>query len=573
VAVETKKLLVGILVDSFVVSHWEYYMIQQILQGDYAEIAIIVQAETLTETPNEQNNGLNHQINSQIYRLIRKIDRRINTVSPNAFEPKNLMVLLPKTPVIHIALHPQANYDFIDETDSDKVQEYNLDVLVSLNRKKLRGKILLIPQYGVWAYYHGDYRVNSSGLFGLREVLEGREETGASLLLLSNDKRCEKLLFSSFSQTDSFSLHRNNNNNYWKSAAFAPRTLRELHRFGRDDFWQKVKQMNQHPIIFSQKTFELPGKSSWLVFLIKRLIKIVSQRWQRFFYYEQYILLFKLDKAKLLSNSLQSFEKLIPPYDRFWADPFIVHHDGKYYVFIEEVLGSRNKGHIAYFAVDEDGIISKPKMVIEQPYHMSYPFIFAYRDDYYMIPETAENKTIDIYRCTEFPDKWEYCSTIMQNVYAYDTTLLYKDEKWWLFVCMRGSAGMSSSDELFLFFADDLFAGPWIPHRQNPIVSDVRSARPAGNIFEYNGSLYRPSQNSAKRYGYGMKINHIVVLSEEEYREECVERVEPLWHQNVLSVHTLNFVDNLTIIDAELLKPRYPAAIFRKINSLFGFNT
>lgn len=68
-----------------------------------------------------------------------------------------------------------------------------------------------------------------------------------------------------------------------------------------------------------------------------------------------------------------------------------------------------------------------------------------------------------------------------------------------------------------------------------------------------------------------MKINHIVSLSEQEYREECVEEVEPLWRKNILSVHTLNFEDHLTIIDAELQKSRFPAVIYRKIQQFFGY--
>ena len=65
-----------------------------------------------------------------------------------------------------------------------------------------------------------------------------------------------------------------------------------------------------------------------------------------------------------------------------------------------------------------------------------------------------------------------------------------------------------------------------------------------------------------------MKINHIKILTEEEYDEECVEEVNPMWHKDVLSVHTLNFLDHLTVIDAELQKPRFPAAIVRKLRNL-----
>ena len=65
-----------------------------------------------------------------------------------------------------------------------------------------------------------------------------------------------------------------------------------------------------------------------------------------------------------------------------------------------------------------------------------------------------------------------------------------------------------------------------------------------------------------------MKINHIKKLTEDEYEEECVEEVNPRWHRDVLSVHTLNFLDHLTVIDAELQKPRFPAAVVRKLRNL-----
>jgi len=567
---DSNKLSVGILLESLSVPQWAYYMVRQIVQGDYAKIVLVLITNETAPRQREPNCSIGEGVRESIHHIIGRIDKYINPVSPDAFELKNLQEVLPDVPHIDIRFLRQAEYDYVDDQDCDTIQEHDLDVLISLNSRKLRGKILIIPQFGVWAYFHGDYRENTLGGVGLWEVLEGRKETGATLILLSNDQRCEKILYYSLSKTDSFSFNRNNNNNYWKSASFLPRKLQEVQRYGAAAFWQNVKQMNQHPIFFSQRAYKLPNQLEWLRFLVSRLYEQVTHRIWRFFYYEQYILLYKIDKVKLLSTSLESFSMLIPPYDRYWADPFVVHHDDKYYVFIEEVLGSQNKGHIAYFMIEPDGRCTQPQVVLEKPYHMSYPFVFHYNNDYYMVPETAANKTIDLYRCVEFPEKWEYVATIMNDVSAYDATVLYKNNKWWLFVCMRDCEGMSSSDEVFLFFSEDLIAGKWTAHRQNPIVSDVRSARPAGKIFEYNGNLYRPSQNSAKRYGYGMKINHIVSLSEYEYREECVEEVEPLWRQNVLSVHTLNFEDHLTIIDAELQKPRFPAAIYRKIRNLFG---
>jgi len=122
------------------------------------------------------------------------------------------------------------------------------------------------------------------------------------------------------------------------------------------------------------------------------------------------------------------YKPLLPPRDRGWADPFVIERDDKYFVFMEEIVYAKGRGHISMMTIEvqPNGSFecTDPVPVIEQPYHMSYPFLLEYQDELYMIPETAENRTVDLYRCTEFPKKWELVSTLMDNVIAVDTTLL-----------------------------------------------------------------------------------------------------------------------------------------------------
>jgi len=190
-----------------------------------------------------------------------------------------------------------------------------------------------------------------------------------------------------------------------------------------------------------------------------------------------------------------------------------------------------------------------------------------------MIPETSENRTIELYKCIEFHDRWEMETTLMEHISASDATLFQRDGKWWLFASVRENEGTPSNDELFLFYSEDLFSGNWQPHVKNPVVSDVKSARPAGRIFTYNGNVYRPSQNSSKRYGYGIKINHIVTLSETDYKEECVDDIEPFWDEEIIAVHTLNFVNELTIIDGLRQRARRPSDILRYFRRRWGSNS
>ena len=104
--------------------------------------------------------------------------------------------------------------------------------------------------------------------------------------------------------------------------------------------------------------------------------------------------------------------------------------------------------------------------------------------------------------------------------------------------------------ELFLFYADDLFSGDWKAHPQNPIISDVKSARPAGSLFVKDGKLIRPSQDCSKGYGHGIDLNEIEVLSETEYRERRILSIRPDWDKRIVATHTFASCGDLTVIDA-----------------------
>jgi len=136
----------------------------------------------------------------------------------------------------------------------------------------------------------------------------------------------------------------------------------------------------------------------------------------------------------------------------------------------------------------------------------------------------------------------------MHDVHAVDTTLFEHLGLWWMFVNMVGEGG-STWDELHLFYADDPLSEHWTPHPLNPVVSDVRSARPAGRLFRRDGLLLRPSQDSSSRYGYALNLNRITKLTKYEYEEELLERLEPPRGGPILAVHTFNSLNDLSVVD------------------------
>jgi len=283
--------------------------------------------------------------------------------------------------------------------------------------------------------------------------------------------------------------------------------------------------------------------------LLRKLDKTLAAR----FFIDQWVIM-TARGADYRSLRWSAFQPLIPDKDRYWGDPFVQEKNNCYYVFIEEKMYATGLGRIACLTLDQEGRLLSNQVVLERSYHLSYPYIFKQGSETFMIPETASNRTVELYRCVRFPDRWEFVKTMMTDVYAVDTTLLEHEDKYWLFTNVKTPGG-SSLDALHLYYAASPFANRWTAHPHNPVVRDIRSARPAGRIFVQDGKLIRPSQDSSRRYGYALKFNLIQKLTETEYKETYESAFDPPGGK-ILATHTFNQAGELTVIDAVVRRRR-----------------
>ncbi|SAL82384.1 hypothetical protein AWB67_06108 [Caballeronia terrestris] len=250
------------------------------------------------------------------------------------------------------------------------------------------------------------------------------------------------------------------------------------------------------------------------------------------------------------------------PTERFYADPFPWRDaDGRYHLFFEDLPYDTNKGVISHVALDPATNTWKapPHVVLERPYHLSYPFIFAYEGNVFMVPETSNNRTIEIYRAAPFPSAWVLHTVLMENIVAADTTLYYESGIWWLFTTIEQGEG-PNWDELYLYHAPTPF-GPWHAHPMNPIVSDCRRARMAGNIFrDVSNRLIRPAQNCEREYGSALWFCEITELSPTAYAETPLFSKEP--PPAYVGFHTWNRVGEITVVDIKMnIKKRAKAKV------------
>lgn len=234
-----------------------------------------------------------------------------------------------------------------------------------------------------------------------------------------------------------------------------------------------------------------------------------------------------------------------PGAGRFYADAFVVAHDGRFEVLLEEFDYARNQGYIA--SVLTCGNKFEPaRVLIDEDVHMSYPFPIQCGGDLYCIPESRRSRSVALYRFDARENVWRRVQTLIDDFGALDSTVIEYDGRWWLFCTCQDDL---PECKLYLWHAADLF-GPWQPHRMNPVKCDVRSSRPGGMPFWWNGSLYRPAQDSSASYGGALTINRVLELSADHFEEEPVVHIDPprLYPHGI---HTLSGVDGITVLDGK----------------------
>ncbi len=545
------KLRVGLMLDSLELEAWQLRMIEQIQQGDYAEICLLI----LNGSPAEKRSFAKRLFSgweSRLFRLYVKTERAFlrafNLGGPDAFETFKAHSLFEGVERLTVKPRQLKFSDRFTDEDVAAIGERDLDVIVRLGFRIIKGGILGAARHGVWSFHHGDNQVVRGGAPGFWELFQGRHLTGSILQVLNEDLDNGLVLCRSWSSTARLFLSRSMNNYYWKTLSFLPRKLEELHLRGGEAFFRGVEALNRRPEFYSERLFKEPRNGEMIRLWIGHTARYLAFKLRKLVNIEQWVLWFHIGDSP--SPSLWRYKAILPPKDRFWADPFVIERGGRWFIFVEDYRYGDKRGRISVIEVDEKGRWTPARVVLEQPYHLSYPFLFEHGGELYMIPETLANRSIEAYRCVEFPDRWELAGKLMDEVDAVDATLLKHDGKWWLFANMVENPGASLMDELYVFWSHDPLGRDWTPHPANPVLSDVRSSRPAGRFFERDGRLFRPSQDSSRLYGYALTLNEVTALDEERFEERPWSRIEPNWHPRVMGVHTLSFAGRLTVVDA-----------------------
>jgi hypothetical protein len=432
-----------------------------------------------------------------------------------------------------------------DSIDS-KVETTESDILINLSELAIDNKLLGSTKYGVLETRFSESGVLASQSLAISEYLKQFTQVYFAISVTNSDGKT-RVLSELRPSLDKGSLSRNLVQ-YFQLIGVA--WERAMHRLTEDESLHDIPQS------FSSSAFE--GKPSLPIMSIPKLYQrfgchVADKLLQKYKQNEQWVLLLQFRSEQNNAEAPLSFSdyaELIPPKDVFWADPFVVSKEGQHFVFFEELPFETERGHLSCMEVFKDGSYSEPKTILKQPYHLSFPNVFEHDSTYYMIPETGDNGAIELYHCTDFPYQWERSHTLIENLHAYDSTLLERDGEWWLFANVAAEKGMSGNEELHIFYADSPLSTEWKAHKANPVISDASKARPAGQFFKVGEDWFRPSQDCAGHYGAGLNINKIITLDEDKYIEQLVQTCRPDWKDDLTALHTLNFNNDVAVADA-----------------------
>jgi hypothetical protein len=377
-------------------------------------------------------------------------------------------------------------------------------------------------------------------------VARGEPILTSGLRVVGDQPGLDRILYRSTSWVHPCSPGRTANACLWKSASFVPRTLS-----------RRVTNADAVPGENGDATGS-PGNGSAAsrrpdVLAVGRILgRLGWEAGER--------LATRLQWRLAVSFGAPDFDppamrEIAPPSDRFWADPFPVAHAGRFWIFFEELLYTVQRGTLAVAEIDARGRLGPPASVLEKPHHLSYPCVFPWRGEWFMVPETSANRTVEVYRARSFPHEWELHDLLLDGVEAVDATPFEFDGHWWMFANIAPVGG-STWDELHLFHAPGPL-GPWTPHPRNPVRSDVAGARPAGRPFVREGQLYRPGQVCGGGYGRAVIVHRVRRLDAVAYEEEPAWRVEPGWRPEIVGIHTLNQAGALRVIDYLVRVPRW----------------
>ena len=429
------------------------------------------------------------------------------------------------------------NFNYNDKT-INKIKELNLDIIIRGGSGILTGKILNSSKFGIISFHHGDNLVNRGGPSGFWEVYEKNPKTGFTIQILTERLDGGNVIKRGNFRTEQF-YHLNQIILTERSNYYMKTVLNNI--CNTDSLPQFMKDYPYYNKIYKAPNFIESIRYLFNLIYNKIKIYIINKFFNKVWhvgYQDETFDKFSFYKSKVIKN----------PKNSFLADPFVIEYKKENYVFVEEYNFKNKKGIISVYKISKNNS-QRVGVALEENFHLSFPYIFEYKNDYYMSPETSDINEIRIYKCEEFPLKWKYEKTIFKDIKSTDSIIFNFNNLWWLITTFSNS-GHGNESELQIFYSKD---GPltdnWISFKKNPVFIDPFLGR-NGGILNHNKKIFRVAQSFGfNSYGEKINIQEITKLDPDNFVEKNYCIVEPKFSKNLIGIHHLHNNNNFTVHD------------------------
>lgn len=532
------KFQLGLLLDSPLASKYVVEFVERSQSHEGLEIShlFILSPKPTAEHPRLPYSPLSMKttcsaISDLFFRLIVGIERLFllkNERHHNHLQKFDLSALLPNS-IVHK----------LREDEVCSVHGLELDLLVTFATRNSFNGIRNAAKLGVVSVSHSDDYIGRDGPAGFWEVYFRRDVTGFTVQRLADSSDERKVLMRGRVGTEFYYLLNQaalleKSHYYLFKLVERMITTGELPKF--EPNWpachipRGVPSIPQALLYLIGLTHLTVGKilekARW--FKRKANVAFVPENWRNAV----------LCRAAVIDN----------PRQHYLADPFLITRDGTNFCYVEDYDEVTERGRITVYALGSRSA-NYVGVALEESFHLSYPYLFEYAGDLYMCPETSENWDIRIYKCVDFPLRWELKKIIMKNVSAVDSMLFERNGRWWMLTNIDPARWGDHSLELCLFSAKSPFEEQWIPHPGNPFFINSSRTRNGGIIRE-GDRLFRVAQGKGfDMYGKQTSVNEIIELNEKDYVEQRVCVIAPEFRKHISGTHHLHSNGTVTVID------------------------
>ncbi len=555
-----KKLNVVILLDDLIDDHGDYSpitkdLINRIINSDKLELAPIIVSKIKNADYEKINSG---SFFRKLFSIIRRrgfinSSRKIFLALIHSFESKIFSVgSIDENSFDKIKLefiNIQANVSksglvvTYDDDELNKIKALKPDILLRGGSHILRGKILELAPYGIISLHNGDndfYRGVPSVFY---ETYNAEPHTSYIVQILKKELDNGDVVLKGDINTERL----------WSKGSMLNHLKANISIV---EVLEYISVYESLPPIMEKKPYSFPlfkmpklHVSFFYVvnnsfhFLIKTPIKNIIKK----------LFLSKRIKNKVAFiintewRNISLWRSQIIDSKKFeLTNPCSWKKHNQNFCFVDAYSNESKKKYIHLYELNSESscLIDNVRLKYEDSKN---PYIFSFNEEDYLTVSSNKNKSIDLYKCHEFPAKWKFSHSLIEGIFSKNHFIFHKENKYWLVVNILND---NNFYELRIFTTEDINEPSWKPQ---PFIDETfmdSKLYNAGFIDDdQNQSIFRVNVNNGFKVKSYLEISKINIVNNKYKEEKQRIKIYPEFLKNIKSLKSFSHSKGLTVFN------------------------